>query len=578
MPTPVLTSAARRRPSNLIKTALCLVFFVALSGCSDGVETTTVSNGQSAGTLRTFSAHNDNFTGEFYSGSAQCTDCHNGLVDTQGNDISIGTDWSTSMMANSARDPYWLAKFAVEVHRNPSLTTELEETCTRCHVPMANDTALKNNEAINLLSSDGILDADNPLFDHAMEGVSCTLCHQVVDDGLLGTVEGTSGNYVVAIQDQPSNRPAYGPYVDPAAVRMQTQSLFVPRFGSHITTSESCAACHDLRTPQFDATTPSARDFFPEQMVYSEWKNSAFAQDVNNQQTCQSCHMPEVAGEVPLASVGGGVDRSGFSRHTFLGPNTVMQSILMNNADVLGIDVPPAEFEKAIVRNRQFIGGAGSLQIRSALRQGGELIAQIDVRNLAGHKLPSGFASRRAFVHFVVSDTVGNVLFESGREQADGSVVGIDSDSDSTRFEPHFDLITSEEQVQVYEAIMGDEATNVTHTLLNASMYLKDNRLLPLGFDKISAADDIQTHGQAVNDTNFDAGGDLLTYQISVPDDVELVVSAALMYQPLAFGHIQDLFEASELADVAFFQSMFNEATLKSETIAADSVTVSVEP
>ncbi len=578
MPNIASSSVVRKHQTGTLKVALCLVFFAALSGCSDGVETAVVANGQSAGTSRTFTPHNDNFTGEFYSGSAQCTDCHNGIVDTQGNDISIGTDWSTSMMANSARDPYWLAKFAVEVHRNPVLTTELEETCTRCHVPMANDTALKNDEAIDLLSSDGILDADNPLFDHAMEGVSCTLCHQVEDDGLLGTVEGTSGNYVVAIQDQPADRPAYGPYVDPAAVRMQTQSLFVPRFGSHIATSESCAACHDLRTPQFDATSPSARDFFPEQMVYSEWQNSAFAQDVNNQQTCQSCHMPEVVGEVPLASVGGGIDRSGFSRHTFLGPNTVMQSILMNNAGVLGIDVPPAEFEKAIVRNREFIGGAASIQIQSALRQGGDLIAQIDVRNLAGHKLPSGFASRRAFVHFVVSDTVGNVLFESGREQADGSIVGIDSDRDSTLFEPHFDLITTEEQVQVYEAIMGDEASNVTHTLMNATRYLKDNRLLPLGFDKISAADDIQTHGQAASDTNFDAGGDLLTYQMSVPDDVELVVSAALVYQPLAFGHLQDLFEESELADVASFQSMYNAATLKSETVAADSTRVLVVP
>ena len=574
----VLTSALRVRQTGVLKVVLGLVFLFALSGCSDGVNTTPVATGQSAETARTFSAHNDSFAGQYYSGSAVCADCHNGIVDTQGNDISIGTDWSTSMMANSARDPYWLAKFAVEVHRNPSLTSGLQDTCTRCHVPMANDTALKDNVAIDLLSADGVLNAANPLFDHAMDGVSCTLCHQAEDDGLLGTVEGTSGNYVVAIQDQLSNRPAYGPYVDPAAVRMQAQSLFVPRFSEHIATSESCAACHDLRTPQFDSSTPSARDFFPEQMVYSEWKNSAFAQDINNQQTCQSCHMPEVAGEVPLASVGGGTDRSGFSRHTFLGPNTVMQSILMNNAEALGIDVPPAEFEKAIVRNRQFIGGAASLQIQSAVRQGGDLIAQLDVRNLAGHKLPSGFASRRAFVHFVLSDTSGNILFESGLEQADGSVSGINTDSNSTRFEPHFDLITSEDQVQVYEAIMGDEAVNVTHTLMNATSYLKDNRLLPAGFDKVSAADDIQTHGQAASDTNFDGGGDQLTYQISVPDGVELVVSATLVYQPLAFGHIQDLFRESQLADVAFFQSMFTNATLKSEVIAADSVRVPAAP
>ena len=39
----------------------------------------------------------------------RCVACHNVLVAPTGEDISIGSDWRSSMMANSARDPYWQA-------------------------------------------------------------------------------------------------------------------------------------------------------------------------------------------------------------------------------------------------------------------------------------------------------------------------------------------------------------------------------------------------------------------------------------------------------------------------------------
>ena len=44
----------------------------------------------------------------FRTGSV-CMGCHNGMVTPAGEDISMGTDWQASMMANAARDPYWHA-------------------------------------------------------------------------------------------------------------------------------------------------------------------------------------------------------------------------------------------------------------------------------------------------------------------------------------------------------------------------------------------------------------------------------------------------------------------------------------
>ena len=41
--------------------------------------------------------------------SDNCMACHNGLSTTKGEGVSIGVDWRATMMANSARDPYWQA-------------------------------------------------------------------------------------------------------------------------------------------------------------------------------------------------------------------------------------------------------------------------------------------------------------------------------------------------------------------------------------------------------------------------------------------------------------------------------------
>ena len=86
-----------------------------------------------------------------------------------------------------------------------------------------------------------------------------------------------------------------------------------------------------------------------------------------------------------------------------------------------------------------------------------------------------------------VQDRDGRTIFESGALNPDGSIVGNDNDADPHRYEPHYREITSPEQVEIFEPILGDAHGNVTTGLLSAVGYLKDNRLLPSGFDKASA-------------------------------------------------------------------------------------------
>jgi len=87
----------------------------------------------------------------------------------------------------------------------------------------------------------------------------------------------------------------------------------------------------------------------------------------------------------------------------------------------------------------------------------------------------------------VVRDRKGGKLFESGALNPDGSIQGNDNDADPARFEPHYTQIRSSDQVQIYESILGDSAGAVTTGLISTVGYLKDNRLLPHGFDKSTA-------------------------------------------------------------------------------------------
>ena len=86
-------------------------------------------------------------------------------------------------------------------------------------------------------------------------------------------------------------------------------------------------------------------------------------------------------------------------------------------------------------------------------------------------------------------------MFESGAVDGTGAIQGNDNDADPRRYEPHYEQITQPDQVQIYEPILGDAANVPTTGLLTATQYLKDNRLLPRGFDKATATAEIGVYG-----------------------------------------------------------------------------------
>ena len=86
------------------------------------------------------------------------------------------------MMANSGRDPYWRAGVSAEIALIPSRRSEIEEKCTRCHTPMASSAHNASNTERHW--APGKDETSIPLSDFALDGVSCTVCHAILPDGL----------------------------------------------------------------------------------------------------------------------------------------------------------------------------------------------------------------------------------------------------------------------------------------------------------------------------------------------------------------------------------------------------------
>jgi hypothetical protein len=137
-------------------------------------------------------------------------------------------------------------------------------------------------------------------------------------------------------------------------------------------------------------------------------------------------------------------------------------------------------------------------------------------------------------------------------------------------------LVASPDQVQIYEPIMRDTEGNITYTSLRAAGYLKDNRLLPAGFDKAGAGAEIAVAGQALTDSNFVGGGDTIVYHVTTADRPRpYTVTARLLYQGVSYRVTQDLRRDSTPEIMRF--AAYYDAAEKSPTVLATAQVV-VEP
>lgn len=495
-----------------------------------------------------------------------CMPCHNGLVSADGEDISIGSSWRASMMANAGRDPYWMAGIRREIIDHPAAASVIEDECTVCHLPMARTLHVFSGGTGKAFDHLPVIEKNRPIDKLAHDGVSCTACHQIQSEK-LGTRESFTGGYVIRGRAAPGRPHIFGRFELEKGQRtiMRSGSTFEPERSEHLRQSEMCATCHTLFTKALDKDGKEIGEL-AEQAMYLEWKHSAFEDE---QRSCQSCHMPVVQHDTPITSVLGN-PRPGFARHTFVGGNFFMLKMLNKFRDELGVQALPHEMEASVQRTLTNLQqSTARLSLDQAELAGGRLNFDVNVTNLSGHKLPTAYPSRRAWLHVVVLDASGRAVFQSGGIGTDGAIAGNDNDADALKFEPHYTEIRRPDDVQIYESVMVDGDGVVTTGLLRGVRYIKDNRLLPRGFDKQTASADVAVLGSAMQDSDFTAGHDRVRYSVDVAGaQGPFRILAELRFQVIAFRWADNLkaYDAPEPRRfIGYYESM---ASVSSESLA----------
>ena len=526
--------------------------------------------------------------------SSVCSQCHSNaegaraMRDSAGAGISPVDLWSATMMGNSARDPFWRAVVSAEVAATPSKRGEIEATCMRCHAPMVRVTADSGGGSPISVLDDADLDGHSL----ALDGASCTVCHQI-EEKRFGLPESFSGGFVIGTEGK-----IFGPHQGVNPMPMRHHTGYTPTFSAHVGESAMCATCHTLFTDALAADGSAVGSVLAEQSPYLEWRNSKFNDEEGEGKggaSCQDCHLPTddehgKAIRTAIARNPHGRDfgfagaRSPFGRHEILGGNMLVPSMLANLAHESGASVAPERLETtAWLARRQLEQQTGTIEIGKPERQGEMLTVPVTVRNLAGHKFPSAHPSRRAWIRFVVRDSEGEVLFASGSFDRRGRLVAGDgspltSERAGGPVQPHRDLVRSDAEAAVYESVMADAEGKTTYLLIRGARYQKDNRLLPPGWrDDHPDAPTVAPVGLG-QDEDFVGGADTVVYKVRAPRDKgPYLLEADWYYQPLSARYVAEVLEF-DTPEVERFRKAYAAIDVSPARVATARSTTDSEP
>jgi hypothetical protein len=424
--------------------------------------------------------------GQDLEASSSCASCHGGY--NTATEPQHG--WQGSMMSHASRDPLFLANFAIANQD----AAESGDLCLRCHLP-------RGWLAGRSVPTDGgrmtAADAD---------GVSCALCHRMVDPVYQVGVSPTNDLAILAALSFPGTNYGNGMFViDPTGMRRGpfTNAAAPHSFlGSAFHRSSAfCGTCHDVSNPAFqndgsgnyvaNAFNTTVAQFSPHFMApvertYSEWLRSSYnsTNGVHAPQfagikpdgrvsSCQDCHMRDVAGYGCNTNLNAGVPwRTNLPSHDLTGGSTWLPGLLTN---LFPGEVSVPAIQSGIARATYLLQNAASLAVGDAGAQ-----IKVTVTNECGHKLPTGYPEgRRVWVNVKFYDESLNLLGESGAYNGTNGV------------------LTRDGQAKIYEVHPGIE-TNLAlalgltpgpslHFVLNNQTY-EDNRIPPRGFTNASYA------------------------------------------------------------------------------------------
>jgi hypothetical protein len=250
-----------------------------------------------------------------------------------------------------------------------------------------------------------------------------------------------------------------------------------------------------------------------------------------------------------------------------------MLKLMKENRAALEIAAQPEHFDSTIAATLRMLQQKTlDLELKTDILHGDSASFRVKLTNKAGHKFPSGYPSRRAWVEFEVKNQAGEIVFHSGKMNPDFSLPDEDAN-----VEPHHDLIENPDQVQIYELVPGDVNGLFTNVLERAHVALKDNRLVPQGFSLDDPAYDTTQVVGVVGDPDFDfaSGSDLVHYRLPTNGYTGfLTVTAKVWYQSLPLKWMAPMF-AYNSPEIDAFEAMFDAAD-RSPVLVAERVLDSV--
>lgn len=401
-----------------------------------------------------------------------CSACHDRTATNDATLYLPYDGWVSTMMGNAVRDPLFLAALTVANQDHAGSGA----FCLRCHSPAA-------------YVRDHLTPPDGSAFDVIDQaGVQCEVCHRSLSQGA------TIGNAQIVFEPGGIK---HGPY---ANIDSQAHAGVQDPFTS---SAELCGQCHQVVNP-FNG--------FALDTTYDEWKGSALGR--TGGQTCQGCHMPAYAGSHVVAKYASPRDNP--RRHVFVGGNAWgVQAVLAAHPE-LG-DVADA-FDETRRQAEQNLKQAASLElsVTPPAKSGGTAHVHVTVRNLTGHKLPTGYADgRRAWVELTVGQNV-----VSGRYDGDAGTLERDP------------------QLHVYEAVHGRASGPEDHLVLHDTV-VRDTRLPPAGFTATELTRPVATTWFDDGDGGF-RDRDEIDYDVRVPSG-DVRVAARLLYQPTTREYVDFL-------------------------------------
>ncbi|MEO0877978.1 MAG: hypothetical protein AAFY48_25520, partial [Bacteroidota bacterium] len=149
-------------------------------------------------------------------------------------------------------------------------------------------------------------------------------------------------------------------------------------------------------------------------------------------------------------------------------------------------------------------------------------------------------------------------------------------------YEPHHSIIRSEDQVQIYEQVLGDVNNNKTTVLVRAASALKDNRLPPIGFRQDHEVyDTTQISGLALLDEDFNTdltgegtGSDIVYFHIPTQGYLDVLnITATIFYQSMPPKWMAEMF-AETSPEIDRFVDMYEGADRTPAVVGQDDLMV----